>query len=72
MKQIGYQVKIPSDWHGRYGERAMSREYEKEIEEWITDLYQQTDLRFIWFKCGFLTYEFSTEEAAMAFKLRWA
>ena len=69
--RIWYEIKINPDCKGRRGEPALSRELENEIEEWIVDLFHNSDLNFIWKIFKFLTYEFSTEEAAMAFKLRW-
>ena len=65
-----YSVEIPPDCKGRRGEPALSRELENEIEEWIIDLWKN-DSCFTWKNFRFLIYEFSTEEAAVAFKLRW-
>lgn len=67
-----YAVEISSDCKGRHGEPALSRELENKIEEWIIDLWRSGSCApFIWKSFRFLVYEFSTEEAALAFKLRW-
>ncbi|KKN08998.1 hypothetical protein LCGC14_1051190 [marine sediment metagenome] len=67
-----YIVEISPDCKGRRGEPALSKELEKEIEEWIIDLWKSGACSpFIWKYFRFLVYEFSTEEAALAFKLRW-
>jgi len=67
-----YTVKISPDCKGRHGEPALSRERENEIEKWIIDLWKSGACSpFIWKNFIFLVYEFSTEEAAFAFKLRW-
>lgn len=68
-----YTVEISPDCKGRRGEPALSRELENEIEEWIIDLWKNSScLWFTWKSFRFLVYEFSTEEAAVAFKLRWS
>jgi len=67
-----YTVKISPDCKGRRGEPALSRERENEIEEWIINLVDDKDCApFTWKNFRFLIYEFSTEEAVVAFKLRW-
>lgn len=48
---------------------AMSREYNEEVEEWITDLHQNTDLQFVWAHTVFLIYEVTLEEAALQWPL---
>jgi len=45
--------------------------YKKEIEEWIADLYQNSDMLFIWKHMIDGVFQFSTEESAIAFKMRW-
>ena len=67
-----YSVKISPDCKGRRGEPAQSREQYDEIEKWIIDLWKSGACSpFIWKNSKFLVYEFSTKEAAVAFKLRW-
>ena len=67
-----YTVEISPDCKGRRGEPAQSRERENEIEKWIIDLWESGACSsFTWKNFRFLVYEFSTEEAAIAFKLRW-
>jgi len=67
-----YAVEILPDCKGRRGEPALSRERENEIEKWIVDLWKSGACSpFTWKNFIFLVYEFSTKEAAVAFKLRW-
>ncbi len=69
--RIWYKIEIKPDCRSRHGEPALSRDLSIEIENWIIALVLDTDMNFIWKNVKFLTYEFSTEEAAMVFKLRW-
>ena len=63
-------VKIPPDGKCRRGRPSMSREYEKEVENWLIEQVNNETIEF-WEQIGFLTYGFIREEDAVSFKLRW-
>jgi len=77
MDRIWHGVIIEPDGKGRrggqlgFGEPALSRELSEEIEDWIIE-HVENGGHGIWKNTTFLVYHFTSEEIAMAFKLRWA
>ncbi len=71
MERTWYAIELDPERKYRGQLQDFTDAYKKEVEDWIIDLFENSDKIFVWkhFKC--CTYEFSTEEAAMAFKLRW-
>lgn len=73
MDRIWHGVTIKSDCKDRSGLPALSRELSEEIEAWIIEhVVTESECHGIWKNMTFLVYHFTSEEMAMAFKLRWS
>lgn len=67
-----FKVIVKHDSKDKKGKPALSNTLEKEIEDWIADIFEDFDGWFSWKYDDSLTFEFTDEITATAFKLRWS
>ncbi len=67
-----FKVTVKHDSKDKKGKPALSNKLEQEIEEWIGEVFEHFEGWFAWKFDDALTFEFTDEATATAFKLRWS